>query len=146
MKPKHQASIIKKLRKKIPVFKCKPGCHDCCGWIPAVFWEKKQIVSLKGERRFKIDLNCPYVEDCKCSVYKERPILCQIYGASEEEKMTCPHGCKPEKTLSIEETKAIMKEYLNLKPKLLPHNDEVEKALKGKQAIPNIYRRYGKGK
>ncbi len=144
MKPKHQATVIKKLRKKIPDFKCKPSCHECCGWIPLVFWERKQMESSTGERKISKNLLCPYVENGGCSAHKEKPILCRIYGASEEKKMLCPYGCKPDKPLSIEETRAIMKEYIDLKPRLLSGDDEVKEAIKGKQVTPKIYKEYGK--
>ena len=43
----------------------------------------------------------------KCSVYESRPAVCQIFGASENQWLTCPHVI-PEKRLSVATTDALV--------------------------------------
>jgi len=102
---------IQKLYDRIPSFKCIEGCYDCCD-------NRVQFAPEEEERIGKIDYTecseslCPYVKDGCCSVHENRGLICRLFGSSE--MMPCPHGCKPEKLLTEEETKEIVHEYLRL--------------------------------
>jgi len=39
------------------------------------------------------ELQCPYLEHGRCSIYPVRPLICHLWGA--EERMPCPWGCQP---------------------------------------------------
>ncbi|MFQ5542344.1 MAG: hypothetical protein ACE5E2_05895, partial [Candidatus Binatia bacterium] len=45
------------------------------------------------------DLTCPYLKDGLCSIHEVRPVLCQLFGATRDERMHCPHGCRPKKRI-----------------------------------------------
>lgn len=133
MKVKHQAQTIKRLRNKIPEFNCQKGCVECCGPVPWVFWEKKQIQELVNISELdpqksiisKDGVSCPYcAQGIGCLVYKERPILCRIFGISEDDRIKCPKAKPIAALLSINQTHQIMDEYLKLNPSLM-----LEKAL-----------------
>lgn len=52
-------------------------------------------------------LTCPLLNpDGKCSVYEDRPAICRIWGAVE--KMKCPHGCRPKKWMTRDESYAVL--------------------------------------
>lgn len=152
MKVKHQARIIKKLRNEIPQsqFICKKGCIKCCGPVPWVFWEKKQIQSIINiseldQQKTIISnegVSCPYCDqDIGCLIYDERPILCRIFGISEDKRIKCPKNNKMPPLLSIYQTKLIMNKYMDLKPKLM-----LEKALfniTGKKYVSYIDKYWG---
>ena len=87
---KRQIKALKKLRQRIPGLQCIPGCSDCCG--PVVF-SKTEWDRVKDKRR-ATSITCPYVEDGKCAIYRDRPIICRLFGTVED--LQCPHGCKPE--------------------------------------------------
>lgn len=103
------AKAHKRLYKKIPGFKCKEGCTDCCGPIPFSRWEWGRI----KDKRKAMSVSCPYSLNGKCDIYEKRPLICRLYGTVEGE-LECPHGRKPAKMLTQDEAQRIMKEYFLL--------------------------------
>lgn len=101
--------LLKKLQDRIPSFTCIPGCHDCCGPVP---FSKIEWNAVKDKRMAK-GINCPYQCEEGCAIYKDRPLICRLFGASEDQRLKCPHGCGPKKPLTKEETAKIMVEYLS---------------------------------
>jgi Fe-S-cluster containining protein len=59
-------------------------------------------------------LTCPYVTDAGCGIYEDRPLICRIFGASEEPALQCPHGRKPEKPLTSTQTRTLFDRYLKI--------------------------------
>lgn len=102
--------IIRSLRKKIPAFECKKWCSDCCGPVPFSKWEWNRIKNKKEAH----SLTCPYTSSEGCEIYKDRPIICRLFGAVNTMRLICPHGCAPVKMLTETEADEIMKEYLSL--------------------------------
>jgi len=99
------AKTIKYLRKQIPAFKCKEGCTDCCGMVPFSNWEWAQV----KDQRIATKVKCPYASKDGCEIYKDRPIICRLFGTVE--KLKCPHGCRPDRRLSKKKEQEIMKKY-----------------------------------
>ena len=121
---KQAADSVRKVWNEVPEVRCKGLCHHTCGSVPVVNAElpifKK---ALKGPLKvtFPIpghghldtkgnmipggllicgdkDLTCPALtEDLRCSIHKDRPLICRLYGVVHSEKMRCPHGCVPER-------------------------------------------------
>jgi uncharacterized protein len=142
MKPKEERRALKRLYDQIPTFKCRPGCSDCCGPVVGTKQERalapflnslKDTISLidvlrRGGASQELAAGpllanalqgcstCPYVVENGggCAIYDDRPFLCRLFGASEEKWMTCPHGCGPEKKLSVEQTQKLFHQYLRL--------------------------------
>jgi uncharacterized protein len=88
------------LRRNIPAFACKPGCHDCCGPVTASPTEVARLPP-KTEAEHDIalaELNCPYLGKNGCEVYNERPLICRLFGTTP--KLLCPHGQKPEQMIN----------------------------------------------
>lgn len=104
------AEALAAIYAKIPKFICKPGCTDCCGPVPF----SKTEWSVIKDKRTATCLDCPYSAGGSCAIYENRPFLCRIFGASEEPRLRCPHGCKPVFPLSIEETKKLTAEYIQI--------------------------------
>lgn len=102
------AKVIKYLRKQIPIFKCVPGCHACCGPVPFSRWEWDRVV----DKRKALDLSCPYISEEGCAIYSQRPIMCRLFGAVPE--MKCLHGCTPLKMLSSEKGRKLLVVYKSL--------------------------------
>lgn len=101
---------IQELYEKIPSFECIKGCYECCD--NQIQYAKEEEIRAGGFD-YKGSRLCPHIKDGCCSVYENRAFICRIYGASE--MMPCPHGCRPERLLTEEETKALFKEYLRLR-------------------------------
>lgn len=101
-----------RLYEKIPSFRCKPGCTDCCGPVPFSRWEWGRVLDKrKGDPR---TWDCPYAVGGRCEIYEKRPLICRLFGAADVELLRCPHGCGPEQKLSAEEAEEIINEYLKI--------------------------------
>jgi hypothetical protein len=53
------------------------------------------------------DYYCPALVDGRCSVYEDRPTVCRLWGATES--MPCPHGCRPDRPLSQDESHQLLR-------------------------------------
>jgi hypothetical protein len=95
---------------RIPSFECRKGCTDCCGPVPFSRWEAERI----QDRRVATSITCPYAVGGRCEIYEERPLLCRLFGAVDDVRLKCPHGCGPEKKLSVAEAEGIMREYFRI--------------------------------
>jgi len=109
---------------QVPSFLCKAGCHDCCG--PTV-WAKDEYTNitswLKKHNRKELmatGIDCPYLNDKGCSIYKVRPILCRLFGSVDNPIMLCPHGRRPAKLITDKKAERLLKELWNT-PSKTPH-------------------------
>lgn len=74
---------------------CDDGCGDCCGLVPVTETEYKRVERYIKENDIvpqDNDDQCPFFQQGKCVVYPVRPLICQLFGHSEDPLMTCPHG------------------------------------------------------
>lgn len=87
---------IDKLRRRIPGFECKPGCHDCCGPVTASSVELARLPA-KSEAEHDAALaewNCVHLGPNGCEAYEQRPLICRLFGTTP--RMPCPEGRGPE--------------------------------------------------
>lgn len=83
-------------------WRCINGCNaECCGIVPVPIQKynifkrkiKKKIVDTLrlGSHIVLItkDGSCAFLEDKKCSIYNNRPVICKLYGTVE--KLQCPY-------------------------------------------------------
>ena len=99
---------IQKLYLLLPKSRCKDGCYECCTNIVQFAKEEEERA---GE--YKYNGVCAFLDaNRKCGVYENRPLVCRIYGSSEI--MKCG-DCEPERYLSEDETRRIIKEYVKIK-------------------------------
>ncbi len=74
-----EAAVIKRLRRAIPqTVGCKPGCTECCGPVPFSRWEWMHLRDKRNEPG--PGGMCPYIENGRCAIYSERPIICRAFG------------------------------------------------------------------
>lgn len=58
-------------------------------------------------------LSCQAFSPAKgCLIYEARPLICRIWGASIE--LICPHGCRPSRYLTAEESRHMVSESIRL--------------------------------
>lgn len=101
---KKQLKILTELRQTIPDAECKGLCHQACGIVPFAPIENAAI---KNQKPIKTT-TCPYLdENNQCSEYENRPIMCRLYGVSEN--LTCQFGCKVQ--VSSQQASDIIKKY-----------------------------------
>jgi Fe-S-cluster containining protein len=82
--------------KVLPQMQCDEGCGDCCGLIPVNETEFRKVERyVKDHGIVPIehhDGTCPLYQDGKCTVYPVRPLICQLFGHSEDKLMQCTRG------------------------------------------------------
>jgi len=107
--------IAEKIHKNLN-FSCKEKCDRCCEYVVCTQWELDRMIALMKERNPNFNFEealssdrCPFydVENCKCQVYEERPIVCRFYGVTRE--MKCPHLKVTPPKLSGKTRKLLMK-------------------------------------
>lgn len=101
---------LQTLYAKIPLVEnCKPGCTDCCGPVPFSIIEAAKVKTTPG---LATCIDCKFGLHGKCDVYSNRPLMCRLFGAVDAPHLTCPHGAKSAKLLTVAEGNAIVNEYL----------------------------------
>lgn len=95
---------------KVPTLECKPGCHDCCGPVPATRLERRAVHRAVREtpHLHPLSLDCPVLRDSRCGAYAVRPLICRLFGTVR--KMACPHGIEPSRWLTQDEAHALLRE------------------------------------
>ena len=92
---------IRFFRNNIPSFECVPGCHDCCGPVTASSDEVARL-PIKSDAEHEAALaefQCPYLGECGCQVYSERPLICRLFGTTP--RMPCPNGKRPVEMIAL---------------------------------------------
>lgn len=99
---------LDKVYRRIPkVTGCIKGCTECCGPVPCTKEEFDAIPDIpeklapvcdeQGERM----LVCRFKSETGCLIYEHRPLICRLFGAVSEAVLTCPHGAKATRPLSV---------------------------------------------
>lgn len=100
-------SRLKAIYDELPDVPCTGRCADCCSYIGTFPIERRVMRSAGRTPPRLAEGPCPWLDFAgRCSAHELRPLICRIYGASEELK--CPHGCVPERWLSPEEVRDYM--------------------------------------
>ena len=101
----------------IPTFRCRAGCHDCCGPVPVTPLEAKRL-GIPGEPMTRTKpgtMTCEFVGPLgECTVYEKRPYICRMFGATVDMRLHCHHGCRPVGQLSMPETDRRSHAYMAL--------------------------------
>lgn len=110
MKGASAEKALDRFYRRIPTMTCPPGCFRCCGPIWMSRAERDRLPETPDDAA---NYMCPFIVDGKCSVYEKRPLICRLFGVSDASPLTCFEGGSAERTLSEEETGAIMVKYIN---------------------------------
>lgn len=82
----------------IPEHKNCTNCGKCCGIIPSTKEEVEIIrkyIAENGIKPIKGDMaTCPFRDEVKkkCLIYPVRPLICRLFGVTNEGVMRCPNG------------------------------------------------------
>lgn len=91
-------AIIRRVFTDLPKVQCKGLCHTQCTFIVYTDTERRMMRDISGKETSNVDGVCSNLTaDKKCAVYKNRPLICRLYGVTEG--LLCPHGCKPERVM-----------------------------------------------
>ena len=100
-----KSAKLNKIYAKIPEVNCKGLCHDACSFVQMLPFEGKQLKKKYGNDLNLLQNPCPKLVNKRCSIYKDRPFVCRIYGAAPS--ILCPFGCKPKRMLTSLEARKI---------------------------------------
>lgn len=114
---------IQRQYERIPTFQCKTGCTECCGNVPFTKEEWDQLTPEEQARPTQ-GLTCRFKGDSGCTIYDRRPMLCRLFGAVDDPKLTCWHGCRPAQPLTKIQGATIMRHYLKLQRIYDPLTDD----------------------
>lgn len=78
-------------------------------------WMPKDKLVATIPREGSLDCTMLY-QNGKCRVYAKRPLICRIWGMHDSPLMRCPHGCIPDRWLSLKEISGLMKRILEIQP------------------------------
>ena len=118
-----KASPLDAIYSRIPRLRCKGLCRESCGPIPISEPEAKAIIPITPKHAMTNDFgftilfdpksgNCPHLTAAgRCAIYASRPLICRLWGTVKA--MRCPHGCKPDRWVTDEEARGLLKEASN---------------------------------
>jgi Fe-S-cluster containining protein len=112
---KTKVAALETIYAALPKLACKGLCQDSCGPIGLTELEARRI-----EKRFhrlpvlSAELCCSLLVNGRCDVYPLRPLICRLYGLAEH--MRCPHGCAPERLLTMAEANALLARAVAISP------------------------------
>lgn len=110
---------------QVPPGKCKPGCFACCGitnWLPI---ETRNIAVWLAERgrpllmyvlyspEQLLTLTCPYCTLGNCTIYEVRPLICRIFGVTDQKLLKCD-DCQTIVKQSAQKSKELFQKILEL--------------------------------
>ena len=99
---------LEEIYSQIPEMECIEGCTDCCG--PVTF-SNQELLNISDRRYFMDDESCPYSRSGCCEIHSKRPFMCRLFGTVDDDRIRCPHGCRPKTMLSPEKAKELIKKY-----------------------------------
>lgn len=113
--PRILATRLYEIYNALPQLECKGLCQDSCGPIQMLPAEAQNITDtgLSYPSCDKSSLTCSALENGRCSIYQQRPLICRLWGIAEE--MPCPFGCQPERRIGIWEAVRIFRQVEALK-------------------------------
>jgi Fe-S-cluster containining protein len=104
---------LEALYAELPDVPCTGQCFNSCSFIGMSEAEHQHI---KNETGVAIEMQqapCPALDFAgRCSIHPLRPLICRLFGASEE--LRCEYGCQPERWLTPEETSELVQRAQDL--------------------------------
>jgi hypothetical protein len=87
---------------RLPRMQCRRLCGDeVCGAIFMTAVEADRVRRATHQVPRTTPTMCVYLERGACRVYDQRPLICRVFGLVK--RMSCPHGCVPDRWLSDHE-------------------------------------------
>lgn len=93
----------------VPNINCKGLCQECCGPVLQSVAETQAMTKAAGGKipSLRSDMTCGLLKNGRCSIYKDRPLICRLWGVTRE--MPCPFGCLPERILEKPEAHFLLR-------------------------------------
>ena len=105
--PSHGLGLLDREMARLPALNCKRLCQEYCGPIAMGRMEHKRIVARLGHQPVHSCVSCPMLaQDGACGIHDIRPLVCRLWGLVEA--MPCPHGCRPERWVTEEESRRLI--------------------------------------
>ena len=106
--PRRLDAQLDELYETLPKIQCQGHCSASCGPIGMSIRERERAEAAGGRELPVIRSgSCPMLVDRRCSIYEIRPMSCRLWGLVAG--MQCPYGCRPERLLTDEEGKQLLR-------------------------------------
>jgi uncharacterized protein len=102
---------LEAIYQQVPSFTCKSQCTDCCG---PIFYTELEASRFAKSYVIPTSTKCPFSKVGGCSIYENRPIICRLFGATENRELTCSFGCGPTFRLDNEYAKSLITQVCQL--------------------------------
>jgi hypothetical protein len=102
---------LEAIYRRIPRVACRGLCQNSCGPIGITAQERLRIVKVTGvaPKASPETMACNLLDGAgRCRAYSVRPAICRLWGGVKS--MVCPHGCRPERTITREEEASILRD------------------------------------
>ncbi len=101
-----QSRALRALYAEVPEVGCKGLCTEACGPIAMSRFEAKRL----GMPRLTIgtERTCPRLKGGRCEAYNDRPLICRLFGAVDDDLMRCPFGCRPKRALTNDQATTLL--------------------------------------
>lgn len=81
---------------EMPEMRCDAGCPECC-WevVPVSEAEMVRVVLYANEHGIEPQedtVMCPWYQKGRCAVHEARPIVCRVFGHTDDAQMQCDRG------------------------------------------------------
>lgn len=109
-----QVRELERIYAQLPKINCKKLCTAHCGPILCSELEEDRVEArlCKPLTFDETTLSCSALKGGLCSAYEVRPLICRLFGVAEG--LLCPHGCVPERILSKEEARQLIRQVCGI--------------------------------
>lgn len=90
---------------ELPEVDCKGYCASECSSLVPIRGLEAQRIGHKSHTGTK----CAHLDGGRCSVHQNRPMLCRLWGLADQYPLMCRWGCKPTRTLTLDEAYAYLR-------------------------------------
>lgn len=102
---------LEDLYSQVPSFKCLRNCTDCCG---PIFFSGLEASRFPMQYKPPKSTKCPYSVKGACGIYEVRPMVCRLFGAVNDQKLTCSFKCGPALRLDPDHARGLLIEVQKL--------------------------------
>lgn len=104
---------LQEIYDEIPSVNCTGQCFQSCSFIGTFPAEKRNLRNGGIRLPQMEEAPCVHLDFAgRCSIYDYRPVICRLYGVSED--LACPFGCKPDRALTKPEAFELMRRVREL--------------------------------
>lgn len=88
---------LHQIYREVPQNNCTGQCLVACGLIAMSKAEYDHLTKISGEEPKFGPTGCNYLKDGKCKHYDDRPLICRLWGVTDDPLLKCEFCDAPKK-------------------------------------------------